>query len=146
VKDYGVIDADYVSDERFTNSDTLLAYLKTKLHDYPLIQRTVTLNSDNAKSPFKLNKDTIAVGDHGYLRSRNGVDVNTRLTEIQRDLTGHTATQVTLGNQIKTFNQITAELQLARDETAQQINEIKNQSNVRTPDIVILPKVGEVDD
>lgn len=148
VKDYGVIDADYVNDERFTNSDTLLAYLRTKLHDYPLIQRTVTLNSDNAKSPFKLNKDTIAVGDHGYLRSRNGVDVNTRLTEIQRDLTGHTATQVTLGNQIKTFNQITAELQLARAETEQQINEIKNQNNtvVRTPDIVILPKVGVVDD
>lgn len=132
VKDYGVIDADYISDERFTNNDTLLAYLKTKLQDYPLIQRTVTLNNDNAKSPFKLNKDTIAVGDHGYLRTRTSVDVNTRITEITRDLTGHTATQVTLGNQIKTFNQITAELQLSRQQTSHEIAAIKSSQAVVT--------------
>lgn len=132
VKDYGVIDADFVSDERFTNNDALLAYLKTKLQDYPLIQRTITLNNDNTKSPFKLNKDTIAVGDHGYLRARNGVDVNTRITEITRDLTGHTATQVTLGNQIKTFNQITAELQLSRQQTSHEISAIKSSQAVVT--------------
>ncbi|ATO55921.1 hypothetical protein ATO00_11260 [Loigolactobacillus coryniformis subsp. coryniformis] len=129
VKDYGVIDADFVSDERFTNNDALLAYLKTKLQDYPLIQRTITLNNDNTKSPFKLNKDAVAVGDHGYLRARNGVDVNTRITEITRDLTGHTATQITLGNQIKTFDRITADLQLARQQAAQQITDIKNEQS-----------------
>ena len=132
VKDYGVIDADFVSDERFTNNDALLAYLKTKLQDYPLIQRTIMLNNDDTKSPFKLNKDTIAVGDHGYLRARNEVDVNTRITEITRDLTGHTATQIKLGNQIKTFDKITAELQLSRQQTSHEISAIKSSQAVVT--------------
>jgi hypothetical protein len=138
-KDYGEIDADYVSDERFTNSDTLLAYLKTKLQDYPMIQRTIVLNQDgtdlngeNKDCPFKPVKGNVSVGDHGYLLTRNGVDVNTRITEIQRDLTGNNATQVTLGNQIKTFNQITAELQLSRQQTSNEISAIKSSQAVVT--------------
>ncbi|MCG0638294.1 hypothetical protein IMAU20120_02782 [Lactiplantibacillus plantarum] len=121
---WGVIDAEPISDERFTNSDSLLAYLKSKLQDVPLIQRTATLNDFKTNSvPGMINNSE--VGNYGYIRDRNGVDVETRISEIVIDLVNPATTSVTFGNMTKSFTQITAGLQTAHNDSGKQIEQLK---------------------
>ncbi|KZU45368.1 phage tail protein [Lactiplantibacillus plantarum] len=121
---WGVIDAEPISDERFTNSDSLLAYLKSKLQDVPLIQRTATLNDFMTNSvPGMINNSE--VGNYGYIRDRNGVDVETRISETVIDLVNPATTSVTFGNMTKSFTQITAGLQTAHNDSGKQIEQLK---------------------
>lgn len=121
---WGVIDAEPISDERFTNSDSLLAYLKSKLQDVPLIQRTATLNDFKTNSvPGMINNSE--VGNYGYIRDRNGVDVETRISETVIDLVNPATTSVTFGNITKSFTQITAGLQTAHSDSGKQIAQLK---------------------
>ncbi|RDF83587.1 hypothetical protein DQM22_05815 [Lactiplantibacillus plantarum] len=121
---WGVIDAEPISDERFTNSDSLLAYLKSKLQDVPLIQRTATLNDFKTNSvPGMINNSE--VGNYGYIRDRNGVDVETRISETVIDLVNPATTSVTFGNMTKSFTQITAGLQTAHSDSGKQIAQLK---------------------
>ncbi|QJY42160.1 phage tail protein [Lactiplantibacillus plantarum] len=121
---WGVIDAEPISDERFTNSDSLLAYLKSKLQDVPLIQRTATLNDFKTNSvPGMINNSE--VGNYGYIRDRNGVDVETRISETVIDLLNPATTSVTFGNMTKSFTQITAGLQTAHSDSGKQIAQLK---------------------
>lgn len=121
---WGVIDAEPISDERFTNSDSLLAYLKSKLQDVPLIQRTATLNDFMTNSvPGMINNS--GVGNYGYIRDRNGVDVETRISETVIDLVNPATTSVTFGNMTKSFTQITAGLQTAHSDSGKQIAQLK---------------------
>ncbi|WP_324715248.1 phage tail protein [Lactiplantibacillus plantarum] len=123
-KTWGVIDAEPISDERFTNSDSLLAYLKSKLQDVPLIQRTATLNDFKTNSvPGMINNSE--VGNYGYIRDRNGVDVETRISETVIDLVNPATTSVTFGNMTKSFTQITAGLQTAHNDSGKQIEQLK---------------------
>ncbi|MBQ0836106.1 phage tail protein [Lactiplantibacillus pentosus] len=123
-KTWGVIDAEPVSDERFTNSDTLLTYLKSKLQDVPLIQRTATLNNFQMNAlPGAVNDST--VGNYGYIRDRHGVDVETRISETVIDLVNPVTTSVTFGNMTKSFTQITAGLQTAHSDSGKQISQLK---------------------
>lgn len=113
-----------ISDERFTNSDSLLAYLKSKLQDVPLIKRTATLNDFKTNSvPGMINNSEI--GNYGYIRDRNGVDVETRISETVIDLVNPATTSVTFGNMAKSFTQITAGLQTAHNDSGKQIEQLK---------------------
>lgn len=121
---WGVIDVEPISDERFTNSDSLLAYLKSKLQDVPLIQRTATLNDfKNNSVPGMINNSE--VGNYGYIRDRNGVDVETRISETVTDLVNPATTSLTFGNMTKSFTQITAGLQTAHNDSGKQIEQLK---------------------
>lgn len=121
---WGVIDAEPVSDERFTSSDTLLAYLKSKLQDVPLIQRTATLNKFQTNTLSGILNDS-TVGNYGYIRDRNGVDVETRISETVIDLVNPETTSVTFGNKSESFTQITAGLQTAHNDSGKQIAKLK---------------------
>ncbi|MCG0677943.1 hypothetical protein IMAU80009_02616 [Lactiplantibacillus plantarum] len=121
---WGVIDAEPISDERFTNSDSLLAYLKSKLQDVPLIQRTATLNDFKTNSVSGMINNS-EVGNYGYIRDRNGVDVETRISETVIDLVNPATTSVTFGNMTKSFTQITAGLQTAHSDSGKQIAQLK---------------------
>lgn len=121
---WGVIDAEPVSDERFTDSDSLLGYLKSKLQDVPKIQRAATLNNFLVNSaPGAINDGT--VGNYGYIRDRNGVDVETRISETVIDLINPETTSVTFGNISQSFTQITASLQVAHNNSGKQIENVK---------------------
>lgn len=121
---WGVIDADPISDERFTSNDTLLAYLKSKLQDVPLIQRTATLNNfKNNGIPGVVNDSSI--GNYGFIRDRNGIDVETRISETIIDLVKPATSSITFGNISKSFTQITAILQTAHNDSGKQIKQLK---------------------
>ncbi|KWT50305.1 phage tail protein [Lactiplantibacillus plantarum] len=123
-KTWGVIDADPISDERFTSNDTLLAYLKSKLQDVPLIQRTATLNNFKNNGVSGVINDS-SIGNYGYIRDRNGVDVETRISETVIDLVNPATTSVTFGNISKSFTQITAILQTSHSDSGKQIARLK---------------------
>lgn len=121
---WGVIDADPISDERFTSNDTLLAYLKSKLQDVPLIQRTATLNNfKNNGIPGVVNDSSI--GNYGFIRDRNGIDVETRISETIIDLVKPDTASITFGNINQSFTQITAGLQTAHNDSGKQIEQLK---------------------
>lgn len=141
---WGVIDADPVSDERFTDNGSLLNYLKTKLQDHPKIQRTANLNEFEQNSPRgKLNDGT--VGNYGYIRDRNGVDVETRISEKVTDWINTVSTSITFGNIDESFTQITAGLQAAHDNSGKEIESIRDSINAKLDLGVTFRQVG-VDD
>lgn len=123
-KTWGVIDAEPISDERFTSNDALLAYLKSKLQDVPLIKRTATLNNfKNNGVPGVVNDSSI--GNYGFIRDRNGVDVEARISETAIDLVKPNTASITFGNISQSFTQITAGLQAAHNDSGKQIEQLK---------------------
>ncbi|KAF0340589.1 phage tail protein [Pediococcus acidilactici] len=99
---FGIIDADPVSDERFTTSASLQDYLKKQIKDYPEVQYTIEW-ADFSKNAKYHNLNDIKVGNSGYLRDRYGVDVSVRITELVYNPQSSTVTpQITFGN--KLFN------------------------------------------
>ncbi|GKT04526.1 phage tail protein [Furfurilactobacillus entadae] len=142
---WGIIDADPVSDERFTDNNSLLDYLKTKIQDTPQVQRTATLNQFDQNTPRGKTNDG-HIGNYGYIRDRNGVDVLTRVSETSSDLVNPESKSVTFGNLDQSFTQIMAGLKTAHDDSGKTIESLKNEAAKWKPDIAILPKVGEVDD
>ena len=141
---WGVIDADPVSDERFTDNGSLLNYLKTKLQDHPKIQRTANLNEFEQNSPRgKLNDGT--VGNYGYIRDRNGVDVETRISEKVTDWLNTFSTAITFGNIDESFTQITAGLQVAHDNSGKEIEALKNSVGSGIGQVDNFIQVGDAD-
>ncbi|WP_286120526.1 phage tail protein [Pediococcus pentosaceus] len=99
---FGIIDADPVSDERFTTSASLQDYLKKQIKDYPEVQYTIEW-ADFSKNAKYHDLNDIKVGNSGYLRDRYGIDVSVRITELVYNPQSSTVTpQITFGN--KLFN------------------------------------------
>lgn len=99
---FGIIDADPVSDERFTTSASLQDYLKKQIKDYPEVQYTIEW-ADFSKNAKYHNLNDIKVGNSGYLKDRYGIDVSVRITELVYNPQSSTVTpQITFGN--KLFN------------------------------------------
>ncbi|WP_307994985.1 phage tail protein [Weissella viridescens] len=73
---WGIKTAATISDERFTNNEALLNYLKTQLQDYPLIQYTI---SQLAFNDHAVIRNDISVGNSGLLKDRFGVDIDVRI-------------------------------------------------------------------
>lgn len=100
---FGTIDADPVSDERFTSSSTLQDYLKKQIKDYPEVQYTIEW-ADFSKNAKYHDLNDIKVGNSGYLKDRYGIDVSVRITELVYNPQSSTVTpQITFGNKLFNF-------------------------------------------
>lgn len=143
---YGVIDDDIYSDDNATDQATLLAGMKAKLVDYPLIQYTANVNKFEKLSPADQTNDT-ALGNWGYLRDRNGLDVESRI--IQKDVYPQSNQEDTLtfGNFMLDPNKMMVQLKDNHNSNYKEIEKLKISNN--TTSFVSdfdIEKVGEVDD
>ena len=96
---WGKIWADDFSSDTITDEDTLKQALKAQLHDYPDVE--YTMDWVNFKDNSGINSD-IAVGNHGWLRDRFGIDVNVRVQSYTKyiDPTTTQTDTITFGNKI----------------------------------------------
>ncbi|MFT8937406.1 phage tail protein [Liquorilactobacillus sp.] len=96
---WGKIDAEPYQSDSITNYDTLLAKLKSQIHDYPDVQYTMDfVDFKNSLQGFSNNT---TAGNYGYIRSRFGIDVNVRVqsrTYFPQDTKN--AGTITFGNKI----------------------------------------------
>ncbi|OSP82589.1 hypothetical protein B9J75_03805 [Leuconostoc citreum] len=75
---WGIKEAATIQDERFTDNDSLLNYLKSQLQDYPIIQ--YTMERAEFEHGAKLSEiNSVKVGNSGLIKDRLGVDVDTRI-------------------------------------------------------------------
>lgn len=146
---YGVIDDDIFEDDNATDQQTLINEMKAQLKDYPLIQYTANINKFEQASPAeKLNNATL--GNWGYLRDRNGMDVESRIVET--DLYPQSKANedtLTFGNLILDPNKMVAQLNSNRNHDAQEIAGLKKQQSKNADGLdssLDVTKVGEVDD
>lgn len=98
---WGKIWADPFSSDTITDQDTLMAALKKQVHDYPDVQYTtdwITFKGNLSRGI----KNSIAVGNYGYLRDRYGIDVNVRIQSytVYRDPHTTQSDTITFGNKI----------------------------------------------
>jgi hypothetical protein len=97
---FGIIDADPISDERFTTTASLQDYLKTQIKDYPEVQYTIEW-ADFSKNAKYHDLNDVKVGNSGYLKDRYGIDVSVRITELVFNPQSNTVTpQITFGNKL----------------------------------------------
>lgn len=77
-----VIEADAISDDRFTDQGSLTDYLKKQLHDYPDIQYTANLTNFKKGNVAGHFNSTPRAGDYGYIRDRYGIDDMARVSQF----------------------------------------------------------------
>ncbi|MED3691310.1 prophage endopeptidase tail family protein [Peribacillus butanolivorans] len=92
----GVLHADEIQDDRFTNEDALLKFIKTQVQDYPLVSHKFDYH-DFVNSTGQ----DIERGDAGYLvHEKLGIDIYTRVVEIEDYPTTNITPVITVGNVI----------------------------------------------
>lgn len=100
---WGRKEAAVINDERFTDNQSLLEYIKSQLQDYPIVQYTVdqvTFNSNNSL------KNDIEVGNSGWLKDRYDIDVDVRIIgTVTHPQDMGIANTVTFGNKLYNFTQ-----------------------------------------
>ena len=97
---WGIKQAATVQDDRFTDKNSLLAYIKSQLQDYPIVQ--YTMERAEFEHHSKLEEiNNIAIGNSGFIKDRLGVDVDVRIIgmTIHPQDTKQTDT-VTFGNKL----------------------------------------------
>ena len=98
---FGIRHAKPVYDERFTNNESLLEYIKSKLQDTPEISITIDF-VDLAKAGYPLPRPRL--GDTVYLIYEPlGIDITTRIMEITDYPESDRSPEVTLANFKQTF-------------------------------------------
>ena len=118
---FGLSDAQPVNDERFTDKENLLAYMKTKVQDVPFVQYSVdSIYLDHIETFPKL-------GDYGYLRDRFDIDVEVRINGITTYPQSNKAPKVTFGNRLLSIEKMTAQLQKAKKDTSKYLQETTKQ-------------------
>lgn len=122
---YGIIDASYLTDSAAHDQPTLLQHLKANVQDYPLMQ--LTLEYDEFEKNSKIaQSNKIELGNSGFIRSRRGLDITSRITGItyypQDD---NTMPKLTLGNVIGSFTQTIAQLKGASNKRDEQPDKSK---------------------
>ncbi|BDZ31226.1 phage tail protein [Lactiplantibacillus pingfangensis] len=147
---YGEIEADDFQSDSITTVDQLKQLLPSKVQSYPKIQYTANLNTFGKASPIGVENDA-SIGNYGYLRTRSGVDVNTRITAKTLYLqNNHSISTVTFGNLKEDPAMITASLRANHNQTVEEIKQIKNENNHLATgvaaSITALDKVGDVND
>lgn len=80
---WGIKQAATIQDDRFTDKNALLNYIKSQLQDYPIVQYTM------ARAEFehgaKLSDvNNVAIGNTGFIKDRLGVQVDVRIIGITR--------------------------------------------------------------
>ena len=98
---YGIIDAEPYSSDSITDQATLLAKLKSEIHDYPDVQYTMSY-TDFINNVQGFNND-FTPGNYGWLRDRFGTDISIRVQSVswypQEQDSAETGS-ITFGNKI----------------------------------------------
>nr|WP_278842466.1 phage tail protein [Melissococcus plutonius] len=145
-KDFGIIDAQFIQDDRFTDQKSLLNYLKSQIQDYPKVQYTVESSTFDQANAWQTKK--YQVGDYGFLRDRHDVDMEVQIIGItsypQQPQQGK---KLTFGNKQLSLAQITTQLQKAKDSTKKYLNQMDAELDSTKKDIQKAAKgnvTGEV--
>lgn len=149
-KYYGVVDADFFQDDSITDQATLDAKTKSSVQDYPLMQLTCEYHEFQRGIASDLDisgNNKIAIGNSGFVRDRDLIDVNTRIVKLQ--IFPQSDVQeplITFGNVIGDFNTVLAKLNSNASNDAKLIEQIKaGQSNSGNSDINTAWTSEEVD-
>lgn len=125
-KTYGIIDAEKISDDRFTDKNSLVNYLRSKLQDYPLVQYTI--DATNFEKNLTIgNFSTLKVGDYGFLKDRFDIDIETRLISLVTYPQSNTAPKVTFGNKRFSLSQVTTSL-IKNKQKTKKISDLSNEA------------------
>lgn len=144
---YGIIQAQTISDERFTDSTSLQNYLKTQLQDYPIVQYTVDRAEFEHNAKLE-GQNKIVIGNYGLLKDRLGIDVDVRI--IGKTYYPNDPTQsdtVTFGNKLFDFAFNLAKQQKAQGmnkNIGQQLSGINDNINLLFDGQIGLDVVGKV--
>ena len=111
---WGIKQAATVQDDRFTDKNSLLTYIKSQLQDYPIVQ--YTMERAEFEHHSKLEEiNNIAIGNSGFIKDRLGVNVDVRI--IGMTIHPQDAKQsdtVTFGNTLFDYARNYTNLQKAR--------------------------------
>lgn len=120
---YGIRHAKPIYDERFTNSNSLLEYIKTQIQDTPEISITIDF-VDLAKAGYPLPRPRL--GDTVYLIYEPlNIDITTRILEITDYPESNKSPEVTLANFKESFADVSIRY------TKSQIEKIYNEQTGR---------------
>lgn len=112
---WGVKQAATIQDDRFTDNNSLLTYIKSQLQDYPIVQ--YTMERAEFEHHAKLSDiNQIVIGNSGLIKDRLGVEVDVRI--IGKTFHPQDAKQndtVTFGNKLFDYAHNYAALQKARN-------------------------------
>lgn len=112
---WGVKQAATIQDDRFTDNNSLLNYIKSQLQDYPIIQ--YTMERAEFEHHAKLSDiNQVVIGNSGLIKDRLGVEVDVRI--IGKTFYPQDAKQndtVTFGNKLFDYAHNYAALQKARN-------------------------------
>lgn len=112
---WGIKQAATVQDDRFTDKNSLLNYIKSQLQDYPIIQ--YTMERAEFEHHAKLSDiNQIVIGNSGLIKDRLGVEVDVRI--IGKTFHPQDAKQndtVTFGNKLFDYAHNYVALQKARN-------------------------------
>ena len=112
---WGVKQAAAIQDDRFTDNNSLLNYIKSQLQDYPIVQ--YTMERAEFEHHAKLSDiNQIVIGNSGLIKDRLGVEVDVRI--IGKTFYPQDAKQndtVTFGNKLFDYAHNYAALQKARN-------------------------------
>lgn len=112
---WGVKQAATIQDDRFTDNNSLLNYIKSQLQDYPIVQ--YTMERAEFEHHAKLSDiNQVVIGNSGLIKDRLGVEVDVRI--IGKTFYPQDAKQndtVTFGNKLFDYAHNYAALQKARN-------------------------------
>lgn len=112
---WGVKQAAAIQDDRFTDNNSLLNYIKSQLQDYPIVQ--YTMERAEFEHHAKLSDiNQVVIGNSGLIKDRLGVEVDVRI--IGKTFYPQDAKQndtVTFGNKLFDYAHNYAALQKARN-------------------------------
>lgn len=147
---YGVIDADIYNDDTAKDKNDLINKMKATLVDSPSIQYTANLNRFAADNNIADKLNDLALGNYGFVRSRQGLDEELRI--IQIDLYPQEKSKestVTFGNFLLNPAQLIADLNSNKAQAAKEISGLqRGQSNVKEQLAKGITTIldGEIDD
>ena len=111
---WGVKQAATIQDDRFTDNNSLLAYIKSQLQDYPIIQYTMERSEFDHHAKLS-DINNVAVGNSGFIKDRLGVDVDVRIIGMTiHPQDAKQADTITFGNAIFDYARNYNNLQKAR--------------------------------
>lgn len=148
---WGVKQAATIQDDRFTDKNSLLNYIKSQLQDYPIVQYTMEqAKFEHHAKLSEINK--VAIGNSGLIKDRLGVDVDVRIIGMTiHPQDKKQSDTVTFGNKLFDYALNVAKRQKARDSNeslGKDINSLKNDvlSIIDMNSKRVIWNVGEVKD
>ncbi|GKT04470.1 phage tail protein [Furfurilactobacillus entadae] len=127
-----------VSDERFTDSNSMRQYALNKMQAQPL---TVVEMNLSTKIETKLGDVWLLINKKGNFQTKVTVDGVKSYPMVENKFP-----EITLDNSYQTLYDYDSAMQQRMNDAIRGIEELNSQKNDWAPDIAILPKVGEVDD